>query len=82
MLADRLGIDLELSADSGTRAPLGVEPGGPLGQIGAPDPSRSRYLVPLQKGQDRRPMDRVGLGQIQDGGAEFVLSDQLAGFSR
>jgi hypothetical protein len=37
VLADRLGIDLELAGDGDTRAPLVVEPDGLLGQIGPPD---------------------------------------------
>ena len=77
VLADRLGIDLELAADGGTRAPLGVEPDGPLGQIGPPDTPTPRNLVPLQEGEGRCSVDPVCLRQCRDGFSSQVPDNQL-----
>ena len=77
MLADRLGIDLELAGDGDTRAPLGVEPDGPLGQIGPPDAPTPGYLVPFQEGEGRGSVDPVPLRQFRGGCPTQVLDNQL-----
>ena len=77
MLADRLGIDLELAGDGGTRTPLGVEPDGPVGQYRPPDTPTPRYLVPLQEREGCRSVDPVGLSQLRGSCPNEVPDNQV-----
>jgi len=79
-LADRLGIDLDLLADRGTRVSRGVQRDGSFSVITGQHSPSPGHSVALEEGQDGGPVNRVLVGQGERRRSSEVAGDELLDF--